>query len=129
MRLIYSLIVFALILPGLTSAAGQTIGSGPGLPSSFFPIVTWDPQHGWNNQFEGRLNGLESISDCGFAVAGMVQTRDIEVLEELGLKGFAFGDHETVTMRQWNPLFPGTPPTDDRISHRYLLSHEHDRTQ
>ncbi len=99
-------------------AVGQTNVSGLDLPSSFFPVLCWDPQHGWNNQYAERLNGLESIKDCHFTLAGIVQTRDIEVCEELGLKAFAFGDTDTVTMRQWNNLWDDTTLTDEVIEEK-----------
>lgn len=99
-------------------AVGQTNVSGLDLPSSFFPVLCWDPQHGWNNQHVERLNGLESIRDCHFTLAGIVQTRDIEVLEGLGLKAFAFGDTDTVTLSQWNNLWDDTTLTDEVIDEK-----------
>ena len=76
-----------LVLPVM----GQENVSGLNLPSSLFPVLCWDPQHGWNKQHDERLNGLESIRDCHFTLAGIVQPGDIQLCEELGLKGFGYG--------------------------------------
>ena len=83
--------------------------------SSFFPVMCWDPQHGWNNQYEERSFGLESMRDCNFTIGGFVQTRDIPECEKLGLKVLAFGHNDTITMRQWNNLWDDESLSDRDI--------------
>jgi hypothetical protein len=52
----------------------------------FFPILPWSPYHGWKKPFvEQRLNGLESIADCQFNMAGFVWPKDLRRCENLGL--------------------------------------------
>jgi hypothetical protein len=52
----------------------------------FFPILPWDPYHGWTKPgVESRPNGLESIAECRFNMAGFVLPRDLRQCEKLGL--------------------------------------------
>ena len=53
----------------------------------FFPVLPWDPYHGWGkpNLERGRNDGLESIADCNFNCAGFVQPRDLRQCRKLGL--------------------------------------------
>lgn len=52
----------------------------------FFPILPWSPYHGWKPPFvEHRQNGLESVADCHFNMAGFVWPRDLRRCEQLGL--------------------------------------------
>src|SRR5436309_177353 len=51
----------------------------------FFPIMPWDPQHGWNQPFVNETNGLESIAECHFNMAGFVLPRDLPRCKKLGL--------------------------------------------
>jgi hypothetical protein len=53
----------------------------------FFPILPWDPYHGWSkpNIERGRDNGLESIAECNFNLAGFVLPRDLHLCRKLGL--------------------------------------------
>ena len=91
------------------------IGKDTDKDASSFPVLCWDPQHGWNNQYTKRLNGLESIKDCHFTLAGFVHTRDIPECEKLGLRALAFGDSDTITMRQWNNLWDDYSMSDKEI--------------
>jgi hypothetical protein len=115
MRIIHFVTVSVLIAGLMMKVRGQESVSGLDQPGTFFPVLCWDPQSGWNNQHEGRLNGLESIRDCYFTIAGFVHRRDLDRCEQLGLKALAFGDHDTVTMRQWNDLWDDTTLTDRMI--------------
>ena len=70
----------------ITSAADQPTGSSDlRLPPDFFPILPWDPLHGWEEPAVDRKGGLEGIADCGFTIAGFVQPRDLPLCEKLGL--------------------------------------------
>ena len=52
----------------------------------FFPILPWDPYHRWQPPYvEHRQNGLESIADCYFNMAGFVWPKDLRRCEKLGL--------------------------------------------
>jgi hypothetical protein len=53
----------------------------------FFPVLPWDPYHGWSkpNLERGRYDGLESIADCNFNFAGFVLPRDLRQCRKLGL--------------------------------------------
>lgn len=52
----------------------------------FFPILPWDPYHGWGRpSIERQTNGLESIAQCNFNLAGFVLPRDLPLCRKLGL--------------------------------------------
>lgn len=53
----------------------------------FFPVLPWDPYHGWGlpNIERGANNGLESIAQCNFNMAGFVLPRDLGQCRKLGL--------------------------------------------
>jgi hypothetical protein len=56
------------------------------LDPQFFPIIPWDPLHGWDGKArERRLNGLESIKECQFNFAGFVLPGDLRQCEKVGL--------------------------------------------
>jgi len=69
-----------------------------------FPILPWDPQHGWDGTTE-RRHGLESIAACGFTLAGFVQARDLATCERLGLGAiYLDDDNPRVRAAQWNAM-------------------------
>ena len=75
----------------------------------FFPILPWDPYHGWSKPFvENRPNGLESLADCNFNMAGFVQPRDLRRCEKLHLGAIVLpADDDTNSpsfQRAWNKL-------------------------
>ena len=78
----------------------------------FFPILPWSPYHGWKAPFvERRQNGLESIADCHFNMAGFVWAKDLRRCEKLGLGAIVLpaGDDKTLSpayRREWKKL-PG----------------------
>jgi hypothetical protein len=52
----------------------------------FFPILPWDPQHGWNETIVSRGgNGLESIAACNFNMGGFVTGKDLPDCWKFGL--------------------------------------------
>ena len=52
----------------------------------FFPILTWDPQHGWTKPFtDNPKNGLEAIAECNFNMAGFVFPKDLKKCQKLGM--------------------------------------------
>lgn len=114
LMLILTLIVFqaALAEEPTTSPATAMVGVdafGPG----FLPVMPWDPQHGWRLPPLDRANGLASIAECGFNMAGFVQSRDIAECERLGLKAIiAPPDGERPWAGPWRDL------TDEQIESR-----------
>jgi hypothetical protein len=83
----------------------------------FFPILPWDPYHGWSKPFvEHRPNGLESIADCNFNMAGFVQPRDLRRCEKLHLGAIVLpADDDTTSpsfRREWKKL------SDEEIERR-----------
>jgi len=70
----------------------------------FFPILPWDPYHGWNQPFrEPPPNGLESIADCNFNLAGFVQPRDLRRCEKLHLGAIVLAGDEAPTSPAYQP--------------------------
>lgn len=69
-----------------------------------FPILPWDPQHGWEGDVQ-RRQGLESIAECGFTMAGFVQARDLPLCRRLGL-GAIYLDETNPRVRaaQWSAM-------------------------
>ncbi len=55
------------------------------LPPDLFPILPWDTLHGWSGQGRNLKNGLESIAECNFTLAGFVKPEDLPLCEKLGL--------------------------------------------
>jgi hypothetical protein len=75
----------------------------------FFPILPWDPYHGWAKPFaENRQNGLESIAECNFNMAGFVLPRDLSRCKKLGLGALVLPSEEAYKsskyMREWRTL-------------------------
>ena len=75
----------------------------------FFPILPWSPYHGWKKPFiEDRANGLESIAECNFNMAGFVFRRDLRRCEKLGLGAILLPVDEADTSpsyrREWKKL-------------------------
>ena len=79
-----------------------------------FPILPWDPQHGFKGPKVDPEEGLESIAECGFTMAGFVLARDLPTCEALGLKAIMFPDVENASAwtRQWRGL------SDEEIDER-----------
>lgn len=50
-----------------------------------FPIMPWDTLHGWKQPHRNPKNGLESIAECNFTLAGFVTPEDLPLCEKLGL--------------------------------------------
>ena len=53
--------------------------------SELFPIMPWDVLHGWRPPHRNPRNGLESIAECNFTMAGFVTPEDLPLCEKLGL--------------------------------------------
>lgn len=75
----------------------------------FFPILPWDPYHGWKPPFtEDHLNGLESIAECNFNMAGFVLPRDLSRCKKLGLGAVVLPVEMTRSsskyLREWRTL-------------------------
>jgi len=79
------IVLFCAAIPPASAADAAQPGA-LALPADFFPLMPWDPQHGWQEPFFDRKNGLESIAECGFTMTGFVQPRDLPLCEKLGLK-------------------------------------------
>ncbi len=101
--------------PGFRSGAAASsppaaAAPGPKLeaftaPVDFFPILPWDPFHGWREPFiDGRRFGLESIADCHFTVAGFVWPEDLPACERLGLRAIVVPDSVFVSPKEWAAL-------------------------
>ncbi|MDB6058887.1 MAG: hypothetical protein JWO95_2731 [Verrucomicrobiales bacterium] len=75
----------------------------------FFPIMTWDPQHGWAKPFTNNpVNGLEAIAECNFNVAGFVFPKDLAKCKKLGLGGILLPVENDFTnfeyFRNWSKM-------------------------
>src|SRR3954464_8875742 len=75
----------------------------------FFPIMTWDPQHGWTKPFTNNpVNGLEAIAECNFNVAGFVFPKDLAKCKKLGLGGILLPVEHDFTnfeyFRNWSKM-------------------------
>ena len=53
--------------------------------ADLFPILPWDVLHGWKEPYRNPKNGLESIAECNFTMAGFVKPEDLPLCEKLGL--------------------------------------------
>ena len=83
----------------------------------FFPIMPWDPYHGWGQPLiEGRKNGLESIAQCNFNLAGFVLPKDLPLCRKLGLGAIMLPTDPTFTNIQY--LFDWRKLSDAEIDRR-----------
>lgn len=80
-------ILLAWLLPfALATHAGPQFNYCDIGKPKFFPIMTWDPQHGWAKPFADQpKNGLEAIAECNFNLGGFVFPADLPKCEKLGL--------------------------------------------
>lgn len=70
-----------------------------------FPIMPWDPLHGWKSPYSNPKHGLESIAECNFTVAGFVQKDDLALCEKLGLAAImAPANSERPAAGRWTAL-------------------------
>jgi len=76
-------------LGGLPVAADDATTSSDIQPFThspdLFPILPWDVLHGWKEPYRNPKNGLESIAECNFTMAGFVKPEDLPLCEKLGL--------------------------------------------
>ncbi|MEW5901007.1 MAG: hypothetical protein AB1715_06045 [Acidobacteriota bacterium] len=71
----------------------------------FFPILPWDPYHGWREPFvKSRKWGLESIADCNFNVAGFIWPEDLTICEMLGLAAIVIPDAVFLSPKDWTRM-------------------------
>ncbi|MCX5758548.1 MAG: hypothetical protein NTU83_08595 [Candidatus Hydrogenedentes bacterium] len=75
----------------------------------FFPIMPWDPLHGWKRPFVSHRHGLKSMAECDFTMGGFVKAEDLRETKKLGLKVLIFPDVEDAGawMRGWKKLSDG----------------------
>jgi len=99
-----SAIAWSLVLALLLATGVQAAGWPP--DRTFFPILPWDPQHGWGKPGVERKHGLASIAECGFTMAGFVPPQDLPECERLGLQAIMFPDADNVGSwtREWHRL-------------------------
>ena len=103
---------FALV--GQAEAQEQPQDGAVAWADEFFPVIPWDPQHGWKQPAIDRTQGLETIAECNFTMAGFVLARDLPECERLGLKAIMFPEvaDAGVWTRQWRGL------SDEQIDER-----------
>jgi len=105
--------VFVLAWPMLASAVDRRFGFADYREPDFFPILPWDPLHGWDGKATERdVNGLESIAECHFNFAGFVLPQDLQKCRKLGLAAIVLPEHD--------PLVSG----NDRKNWRNLSDEE-----
>jgi hypothetical protein len=80
------LVTASLVLPRGACSAPDPFAAARVNRPEFFPILPWDPYHGWGTpSVEHRKFGLESIADCHFNLAGFVLPRDLPLCQKLHL--------------------------------------------
>lgn len=68
--------------------------------ANLFPILPWDPQHGWDGT-QTHLQGLKSIADCNFTMAGFVYPQDLPACEKLGLAAIMLNEDLHSAAYKW----------------------------
>jgi len=82
----------------------------------FFPILPWDPQHGFRKPFIKRRKwGLSSIAECNFNMAGFVRPEDPSLCEKYGLAAIMIPETGASRSREWKTL------SDEEIEKRIRL--------
>ena len=74
------------------------------IPPDFFPILPWDPLHGFRKPYINRKLGLRSISECNFTMAGFVRTEDLTLCEKLGLSAFMMPEVGFIRAAEWKKM-------------------------
>ena len=79
------------------------------LSPDFFPILPWDPYHGWSvPHIERGKKGLEGIPECHFNMAGFVLPSDLPLCRKLGLGAIMFPSDPAFTnvdyIYEWKKL-------------------------
>ncbi len=92
-----------------TQAASAPLDYSDISKPEFFPIIPWGPLHGWQPPFtQNTNNGLESMAECGFNVAGFVFPSDVRLCQKLGLGAITLPvDNSEVPLnyrREWRKL-------------------------
>ena len=104
--------------PAATADSTPPITSLPGLEvfthsPDFFPILTWDRLRGWKPPYRDARQGLPSIAECHFTIAGFVHVDDLPACEKLGLVAIVAPDEKAgAAGREWLKL------ADDEIDRR-----------
>ncbi len=98
-----------LCLPGSFGAFGASRFASADVTSpDFFPIFPWDPLHGWKGDaHDWETNGLESIAECNFNVAGFVWPEDLPRCRKLGLAAIVVArpeSNQSPVQIKWNTL-------------------------
>ncbi|MHB8897671.1 MAG: hypothetical protein ACYC6Y_02870 [Thermoguttaceae bacterium] len=91
MRLLSSVGILGGAWAGLAAAGEPSSPSPPDLQPfvsspDLFPILPWDVLHGWKEPLQQPRQGLESIAQCNFTLAGFVRPEDLPLCEKLGLQ-------------------------------------------
>jgi hypothetical protein len=111
----FAVIVLVAVFPATAASADlaakavvppQSVGLVPFVHSSdFFPILPWDALHDWKKPHRNSKQGLESIADCGFTMAGFVKPEDLPLCEKLGLRAImAPAETEEPWFGEWRKL-------------------------
>jgi hypothetical protein len=72
--------------------------------SEFYPILPWDPQHGWDSSVQTRKQGLASIAEGHFGLAGFVSCDDLQLCDQLGLGAILYDHILNPNHLKWNDL-------------------------
>jgi len=107
---VWSLKFLLFFLVGCTRVWASHFASADFNSPDFFPILPWDPYHGWKQQthVETRLNGFESLGECHFNMAGFVLPQDLPACERLHLGAILLPGDKAFTnfnyFRAWKNL-------------------------
>jgi hypothetical protein len=106
---IRTIVVFCLLTLAVTGRAISPLDYSDITKPEFFPILTWDPQHGWTKPFaEHPKNGLEAIAECNFNMAGFIFPKDLKKCQKLGMGGILLPSDNDFTnfeyFRVWSKL-------------------------
>jgi hypothetical protein len=96
-------------LPVDAASAAKRFAAADVSQPDFFPILPWDPYHGWAKPYvEQRAEGLESLAECHFNLAGFVLPRDLSRCKKLGLGAILLPTDKAFTsfkyLREWRKL-------------------------
>jgi hypothetical protein len=109
--------LFLLLAVEMGGQAADRFASSDFTARDFFPILHWDPLHGWEGKScECETNGLKSMAECNFNMAGFVLAVDLPMCRKLGLGAIVLPPPEAGAplkfQSQWKEL------TDEEIDRR-----------
>lgn len=88
-------LAFVVALSCFTGCSAATNTGGDPFAAVDFPVMSWEVRDR-SDRFSDQTNGLQSLIDCGYNVAGFVTANQLPLCEKLHIKAIVRGDDAPV---------------------------------